>query len=302
MLRNPPKRIEMEELSTDKMKKAWEDLKKYKTWVPPGHYYSPIPDQDDIIRRRDQIYQMSMEIDGVDLRAECQHDLLQSSLEFYEQLDFSEQKDNKNRYHYQNAFFSYGDCISLYYILRHYQPTKVVEVGSGFSSAAMLDINDQFFDRSIEFTFIEPYTERLKTLLRPDDRATLIENPVQGVDSMVFSRLKEGDVLFIDSTHVSKVGSDVNHLFFDVLPRLAPGVLIHIHDISANFELPYKWVMEGRAWNESYLLRAFLMYNQTFELLLFNAYLGHFHKNWLRENMPLFMKNPGGSLWLRKVK
>jgi hypothetical protein len=96
------------------------------------------------------------------------------------------------------------------------------------------------------------------------------------------------------------VGSDVNYLVFEVLPRVQPGVLVHIHDIYWPFEYPAEWVLEGRSWNEGYLLRAFLQYNEAFDILLFNNYLGHRHGDFMREVMPLFMKNDGGSLWLQR--
>ena len=88
----------------------------------------------------------------------------------------------------------------------------------------------------------------------------------------MFDQLESRDVLFIDSTHVSKLGSDVNYIFFEILPRLKPGVVIHLHDIYVGFEYPKPWVTEDRAWNEAYLLRAFLEYNERFRILLFISY------------------------------
>ena len=107
-------------------------------------------------------------------------------------------------------------------------------------------------------------------------------------------------MLFIDSTHVAKVGSDVTTLFFDVLPTLKPGVLVHIHDVLWPFEYPRSWYLQGRSWNEAYLLRAFLQYNEEFEILLFNSFLGTHYAGDVAEILPLCAKNPGGSLWLRR--
>ena len=109
-------------------------------------------------------------------------------------------------------------------MLRHVQPRRVVEVGSGYSSAMMLDTAEGWLDPDVDITFIEPYDELLRSLLRPgdDERVTILDSAVQDVDLVVFTRLEAGDILFIDSTHVVKAGSDVNHLFFEVLPRWRP--------------------------------------------------------------------------------
>jgi hypothetical protein len=129
----------------------------------------------------------------------------------------------------------------------------------------------------------------------------LIEKRVQEVPLEVFAELGDGDVLFIDSSHVSKIGSDVNRLYFDVLPALSRGVHIHIHDVAGNLEYPREWYAEGRAWNEQYLLRALLMFNQTLQIELFTGWLFNHHQAFFRERMPLCLRGGGGQIWLRKV-
>ncbi|MEJ7607379.1 MAG: hypothetical protein WKF37_14215 [Bryobacteraceae bacterium] len=104
----------------------------------------------------------------------------------------------------------------------------------------------------------------------------------------------------MDSTHVAKTGSDVNTLIFDILPGLNEGVYVHFHDIYYAFEYPREWILQGRAWNEAYMLRAFLQYNDTFQICCWNSYLGAFHSEEFREVMPLFARQPGSGLWLRK--
>jgi hypothetical protein len=100
---------------------------------------------------------------------------------------------------------------------------------------------------------------------------------------------------------VSKIGSDVNRLFFDVLPSLAPGVLIHIHDVAGNLDYPRDWLEEGRAWNEQYLLRAFLMNNAAYRIELFSAWLWNQRHELIRERMPMCGRGGGGQMWLRKL-
>jgi hypothetical protein len=132
-------------------------------------------------------------------------------------------------------------------------------------------------------------------------RHELIESDVQDVPLTRFEGLEANDVLFIDSSHVIKAGSDVVFLLSQVLPSLRPGVLIHFHDIFWPFEYPEEWLRGGRAWNEAYALRAFLQFNSRFEIVFFNSYLGIHEADALRFHLPLFLRNPGGSIWLRKT-
>ena len=124
---------------------------------------------------------------------------------------------------------------------------------------------------------------------------------VQDAPLEAFAALGENDVLFIDSSHVSKIGSDVNRLFFDVLPSLAPGGLIHIHDVAGNLDYPREWPEEGRAWNEPCLLRAFLMNTTAYRLELFSAWLWNQRHDLLRARMPMCGRGGGGQMWLRKM-
>ncbi len=178
----------------------------------------------------------------------------------------------------------------------------MIEVGSGFWSAALLDVSELFLDVALDLSLVEPHPERLRSLLWPGDdrRVTLIEQRVQDVPADTYDVLERGDVLFVDSTHVSKVGSDVNHLLFEVLPALRPGVLVHIHDIGYPFEYPAKWVREGRAWNEAYLVRAFLQFNAEFEVTFFGQYAQRFHEDFIAAHLPLALAKPSGSLWIRR--
>ena len=97
------------------------------------------------------------------------------------------------------------------------------------------------------------------------------------------------------------MSSDVNHIFFEILPRLSSGVHIHFHDIFYPFEYPKDWVYEGRAWNEAYVLRAFLQYNSAFRVVLMNTFMERYHESFFQERMPLCLKNTGASLWIRKM-
>lgn len=278
------------------------DLAHWKTWMSPGHFYSPIPSIDEIRAREVELFgPPPPSLPGIDLRADQQAALVRELARFYADLPFPRTQSPQSRYWFENWAYSYADAIFLYSMLRHLQPKRVIEVGSGFSSAAMLDTADRWLPET-SFTFIDPDTSTLDALLRPNDREriTIIHAKLQDVPLAVFDTLAANDILFIDSTHVSKTGSDVNRIVFDILPRLASGVHVQFHDVFYPFEYPKEWVYEGRAWNEDYILRAFLEFNDAFDVVLFGTWLARFHRELLGELMPLTLENPGGSLWLTR--
>jgi hypothetical protein len=274
-------------------------------FVPHGHYYSPVPDLEQVQQRRGELWpaQPPAALPGVDLRADAQLSLLPRFAELYAEMPFQDQAHDGLRYGFRNGFFSYGDGLALYAMLRHLRPRRLVEVGSGWSSALTLDVVDRFLDGAVELTFVEPYPERLRSLVRDEDasRVTVVERPLHEADPSLFTGLEPGDVLFVDSTHVSKVGSDVNQLVHEVLPRLPAGVHVHVHDIFYPFEYPERWVLEGRAWNEAYVLRAWITDNARARITWFNDYLGRFHRDAVEGAMPLWTRNPGGSIWFETV-
>ena len=140
------------------------------------------------------------------------------------------------------------------------------------------------------------------SLIKENDKnlVRLRESKLQDVDLEVFSALNAGDILFIDSSHVCKVNSDVNYIFFKIMPLLKNGVYIHFHDIFYPFEYSKEWIYEGRTWNESYFLRAFLSYNSAFRIVFFTSFMQYFYKNRLENQMPLLMRDIGGSIWIQK--
>jgi hypothetical protein len=203
------------------------------------------------------------------------------------------------RYRPFNGFFPQGDAVTTQALFRLWRPRRVVEVGSGYSSAAMLDVDDTHLDGDIEFTFIDPYPDRLRSLLTDSDRVRVrvLESPVQEVQRTVFDQLTAGDVLFIDSSHVAKLGSDVLVLFLEIIPSLAAGVHVHVHDIGWPFEYPDEWVSQGWFWSEAYLLRALAIDNPRLRLRWHSAFLTTFHRPTVTSLLPLWAEEPGSSTW-----
>jgi hypothetical protein len=154
----------------------------------------------------------------------------------------------------------------------------------------------------VAITCIEPRDERLRSRLKERDlrTTTLLASPVQDVPLATFDELAENDILFVDSSPVGKVGSDVNHILFRILPRLAPGVYVHFHDVFFPFEHPQEWLDDRIFWNEGYGLHAFLQYDSAFEIVVWDQLLATFFAERMQPAMPLCLRNPGGSLWIRR--
>ncbi len=277
-------------------------LAEWSRFSPPGHFYSPLPSREEVAEAFAR-GGFGPPFPAVDLNEAGQLDRLERFAGWYPEQPYPEQPSPGWRFHLDNPSYGHYDAIMLYGMLREARPRRIIEVGSGFSSAAMLDLNERLLGDAVHFTFIDPDMTRLRPLLRESDAARfrLIEQRVQDVPLETFGALQENDVLFIDSSHVSKIGSDVNRLYFDVLPALAPGVLVHIHDVAGNLEYPRHWLDEGRAWNEQYLLRAFLMYNPAWRIELFTAWLWNTQHRLIAERMPLCARGGGGQMWLRKM-
>jgi len=281
-------------------------------FAPPGHFYSPIPDIKEVDAHSRIVFdRLQTRIPSIDLNIELQTTLSRELAAYYGDIPFPEKRQSGSRYYLDNEYFSYGDGVVVYSMMRRFKPKCVIEVGSGFSSAAMLDVNEKFFNNAIEFAFIEPFPDRLFSLLRDEDaeRCKVLRTQVQEIPENLFSKLHENDILFIDSSHVAKTHSDVVHLLFNILPSLNRGVIVHFHDILWPFEYPSLWFKHGRAWNEAYFLRAFLQYNSTFQILYFNSLMEIYHGDFLRREMPLAVKMPSSpvtpgntSLWIRKAQ
>lgn len=276
-----------------------------KTQATAGHFYSPAVDPNtigDYYTRRWKKRADPAALDMVNLRK--MGDLWHEMLPLMQDFDFNENKASDIRYYYKNNYFGIADACTLVGMFRLFQPRRVIEIGSGFSSALLLDLSD-LADWPVSTRFVEPYPDvRLNKLLRHDDEGRIEIFPclIQDVDEAMYSDLKKNDILFIDSTHVLKSGSDVVRLYCDILGNLPSGVLVHVHDIFYPFEYPPHWVVEqNRSWNEAYVLHAFLTNNSRYEVLFFNDAFGLHCRDQIEETLPIFLSagGHGGSIWLR---
>jgi hypothetical protein len=275
----------------------------------PIHFHSPIPDIYDLEKRK--IWDVRSELKGVNLRVNEQIGLLKKlSSNFFEECQWPLQPTvNESEFYLQNQSFSYGCAASTHCMIRQFKPRTIIEIGSGMSSrviskAAQLSrFKNGYYSNYI---IVDPYPAKLiKT--RVVEMKELIESRVELLDMSFFEQLKENDILFIDSSHSVKTGGDVNYLFLEILPRLAPGVIVHIHDISIPYEYSKTYATSEtfrQFWTEQYLLQSFLCFNSEFEVLLAMHYLMTDHRELFQEVFPHY--NPdvhpfvSSSFWIRR--
>ena len=280
--------------------------KAVKSIFPAGHYHSPVVDpslvKDYVSKERgaglDDIPGVPLEIGGM-------RKLWSENLTFIQSTPFTDEVSAKNRYNYLGGPYPWGDAITLRMMMHHFRPRRIIEIGSGYSTACMLDSAEHSSLSGLNLTCIEPYPDRLLSLLREGDldSLTLIDRPVQEVPATIVDSLEKNDILFIDSTHVMKTGSDVHYELFHLIPRLAPGVVIHVHDVEFPFEYPDQWIFESNySWNEAYALRAFLMFNPEFRVVFWNSLFARSYTAAIRDEYPTFLRNPGTSIWIERIR
>jgi hypothetical protein len=264
--------------------------------VTPVHFYQPIPDTQTL---PETLWNRPSELVGVNMNDSVQLDLLRNCFpkfrDEYEQFP-TKPTGQASRFYLNNGLFDGTDALVAYCMVRHFQPRLIIEIGGGFSSLILGGAAAK--NNTVAITCIEPFPQEFLKQCLPGLHS-LIEKKVEDVDLDFFSQLGPGDILFIDSSHTVKIGGDVNYLFLEVLPRLKPGVIVHVHDIFLPFHYRRDWVMEEfRFWTEQYLLQAFLTFNSEFEVLMSNSYLSHFYRDDLKAAFPSLVSWGGGSFWM----
>ncbi len=274
--------------------------------VTPVHFYEPVPDTRAL---PPELWSRTSDLVGVDLAEPRQLQLL---AEFRASLKSEcdalplEPTGNPRDFHYRNDLFGWVDAAIHYCTLRHFKPRQICEIGSGFSTLltirALESNRAEDPDYRCDVLTIDPFpSQALKAAAA--DVVRFRETEVQRVPLTEFEKLRAGDVLFIDSSHVLKTGSDVQWEYLEILPRLAPGVLVHAHDIFLPREYPERWVREKRRfWNEQYVLQAFLSFNSAFEVLLSAAWLHLRHPEALAQTFAIYHPSheSPGSFWFRR--
>ena len=273
--------------------------------VTPVHFYQPIPDTQSL---SETLWNRPSKLVGIDMNGSAQVVLLGTCFpkfkSEYEQFP-TEPAGKSDHFHLNNGLFDGVDALVAYCMVRHFKPRLIIEVGSGFSSLLVGEAAAK--NNTSALICIEPFPQEFLKQGFPGLHR-LIEKKVEDIDLEFFSELHCGDVLFIDSSHTVKIGGDVNYLFLEVLPRLEPGVIVHIHDIFLPFEYGRRWIKEEFGFGRAYLLQAFLTFNSDFEVLMANSYLAHGYLEdlkaafpsleKLKTTLPNLAKWGGGSFWI----
>lgn len=290
--------------------KSFELFQRHGINVTRHHFYNPIPDTRTLAAD-DGLWEQESKLAGVDLNVEKQLQMLSDVFpKFQPEYDFPLNRTaTPHEYFINNGAFGLVSAAVLHGMIRHFSPRTIIEVGSGNSTyvSARASLMNEADGHPTKLIAIEPYPNRVLKKGFPG-LAKLVRKKVEQVGVDFFSKLEAGDILFIDSSHVVRMGGDVNLLFLEVLPVLKKGVVVHIHDIFLPHHYPKDWVLRKQNfWTEQYLLQAFLIGNRDFEVLWCGSYVYSKHPEKLKSAFP----PPAGlgfgdnyfssSFWMRKV-
>jgi Methyltransferase domain len=260
-------------------------------------YYSPIP---DLASLPSGIWEERDPLRGIDFDLDAQLEWLQGSLSGWI-AQFGSGSADAHTYGRSNSSYPLLDARLLYAMVRELKPASIVELGSGQTSRVIAEACVANADDGTpsHYEAFDPFPIGLDGTL--PGIAALHRIPAQDVQEEVFSALGRGDILFVDTTHTVKVGSDVNRIILRILPLLAEGVVVHFHDICLPYEYS-RYLFEDYAlyWAEQYLLQAFLAMNPSFEVLFATDALCRDRRD-IVERMGLARPGESGSsFWIRR--
>jgi hypothetical protein len=214
------------------------------------------------------------------------------SSEFDPDLDGDEL--NGDRFFWKNSLFSYSDAMAYYCFIRELKPKSILEIGSGFSTLVALEAVRK--NGSGNITCVEPFP---RPFLRNSESINLREERAQDISvEYVNDMLKDGDILFIDSTHTVKTGSDCLHLYLRILPNIKSDIFVHVHDVFLPFGMPQAWLRDHQYfWTEQYLLLALMTDNPKVKVLYGSEYHYKFNTDALFKLMNNRYSCGGASFW-----
>lgn len=273
--------------------------------VVPNHFYEPVPDTSML---REAVWANPSEMPGIELNVAAQLELLRilsgTYRSEYEQFKKAA-SDESGGFFLGNTAFASVDAEILYCMIRHFRPRRIFEIGSGYSTMLAADavLMNQKNGSACDLVAFEPFPN--ESLVRGfPGLKELRRIQVQQVPVSEFQQLQANDILFIDSSHVLKTGSDVQYEFLEILPRLNEGVLVHFHDIFLPAEYPREWVVKKRRfWTEQYLLQAFLAFNNAFETVWAASLMHLRHPEELARAFRSYKPANAwpGSFWIRRT-
>jgi predicted O-methyltransferase YrrM len=271
-----------------------------------GEFYSPMYDTRELEQIKDRLWPREpRDTPGIDWRDDEQLALCADGFSAQTFREFPVESTDEGEFFVKNGQFPPLDAWVLEGVLRHYRPRRMVEVGCGFSTLITARVNRDELSEEMNLVCIDPYPKPFLAAGNVGGIDEIRPEKVEDAPLDLFEQLDENDVLFIDTSHTVKTGGDVTWLFHEVLPRLRPGVLVHIHDIFLPHDYPEPWVMEGWGWNEMYLVRSFLLFNSAFEIVWATAYMLTHHRDRVVEAFPDYPGHgsmAGASMWIRRAR
>lgn len=289
-----------------------------KEFVESGHFYSVIPNINTIKYDYNPIYNNIDFNDESHLQIIDDINLYLSDYDKDYGFDVCDKqykyedllKIKKNNFQLINGAFEWMDARLLYYFILKNKPKNIIEIGCGNSTKLIIDLV-QKKNLSTNIICIEPFPQKFLLDLHKENKIFLIQEKLENVELELFSILKSNDILFIDSSHVLKINSDVMYYINNIFPVLNNEVYIHIHDIFLPYEYPKEWLQEGRFWNEQYFIYAFLMNNNDYKIIFGNNYARNklfnkfveLQKDYFETKCITDIMKPfgGGSLWIKKI-
>lgn len=295
--------LEVRKIIFKKLFPTWQALGFH---ITPVQYYEPIPDTRTL---KNSTWSKHSELVGININSKAQLELLSKFKTLYKK-EYSKIPVTKtsieSEYFINNSGFETVDGEMLYCMIRYFKPKNIIEIGSGHSTLLILQAisENKKGSNPVNFTIIDPYPNK-HFLNNFKKKSNFIQKKVEDIPFKTFMALSNKDLLFIDSSHVLKIGGDVWYEINEILPRLNKGVIIHFHDIFLPAHYPKKQVLEDYYfWNEQYLLQSFLTFNNYFEILLAASQLHLKYASKLKSIFPSYdpkMAWPA-SFWIKKVK
>lgn len=263
--------------------------KTFKIHITRAHYYSPIP---VVYNLNPKVFEKCFSCDGLQWNTVSQINLLETIRVKYLKTYFPT----------KNSGLSPVDAFILYSLIREKKPSLLVEIGGGESTAISLMALDANQEPNLEWELrcIEPYPSK-KLLKIAHPKLNLIKKKVEDCDLKI---IDQADILFIDSSHVSKIGSDVNCEILEILPRTKIGSLIHWHDILIPSNYWKDWILNGNMfWNESYMVHAFMLFNNSFEIIWASRFMQIQENQRIKNALPFYLETDRiTSFWIKRIK
>ncbi|MEM6487823.1 MAG: class I SAM-dependent methyltransferase [Pseudomonadota bacterium] len=268
--------------------------------VVPRHFYHPVPDPDVVA---DADFAAPTQMAGIDLNLDAQRALIESEAFAAHAAEFEVEEAAMNARRGRVSGFTGLDGRVLYHMIRQHRPKRIVEIGSGDSTNVAALALARNGDPEARLDAVEPYPDPVFGL-DALERVTVHAKRVETIAFDFFSSLGDGDILFIDSSHVVKFKSDVVYEFNEILPRLQPGVFVHVHDIFLPYEYPQAFLERHTYWTEQYLLQSFLQFNAAFEILWSPGIARAHFPDAVTRAWPGFdpAEQQAGSFWMRRVR